>query len=149
MIRPQETPIFTVTVPWEPAWSKNRQWRSTRGGRVYLSAEARAARDALAWHLRRVIRSHAFVPRTKVWLDITVRRRSLHNDPINIIDVVADVVKTVIGVDDNLFAIARLDWVWDPTRDPELTLALWQDPVPLPSAAVQRRRLRDDAPPLA
>ena len=117
---------FIIQVPLTAALSKNAQHRQARG-RIYLSDEARAAREALGWSLKARLQGRSFHPRGKVWLDLFVQRADLRSDPINVLDAVADALKTVIGIDDRWFAVARLDWALVRGQPPTVRIVLWQE----------------------
>ena len=122
----------TITVPWTASLSKNAQWRH-RGTRVYTTDAAETAREAVGWQLRAALQGRRFQPRAKIWLEFFVRRNTLKGDPINVVDAMADAVKGAVGIDDNVFAIARLDWELVPDADPSVTLAIWQEAQPIPT----------------
>lgn len=115
-----------VQVPLTAALSKNAQHRVAKG-RLYLTPEAQAERDALAWALRAALRGRRCWPRCKVWLALEIQRADLRSDPINVLDAVADAVRDAIGVDDRWFAIARLDWTVVRGALPWLRVTLWQE----------------------
>lgn len=117
----------TITVPWDAGFSKNAQWRINRQGTMYLTPKAAAARDALAWRLRVALQGVTLQPRRKTWLDIFVRRPDWRQDPINVVDAVADAVQMATHVNDTVYAIARLDWTVD-RQHPAIIVTVWQDP---------------------
>lgn len=126
--RPSWPPdAVVVRLPWLPALSKNRQHRVRRRG-LYLTAEAQAARDTVAWLVKAALGTRRFPPTAKLWLALFVDRPDLRQDPINVLDAVADAVKGVVGVDDRYFAVAGLDWALVAPGAAGLTLALWADP---------------------
>jgi len=61
----------------------------------------------------------------KVWLNIHVTLPHRKIDPINVIDVVADGVKLGINIDDNWFAIEKLDWSMG--QEGLVDIEIWQE----------------------
>lgn len=117
---------ITCQIPLPGALSKNAQ-HALRRGRMYLTADAEAARDAVRWALKMALQGRIFRPHQKVWLDIFVQRADLRSDPINVLDSMADAIKTIIGVDDRWFAVARLDWAVVREKAPFVQISVWQD----------------------
>ena len=135
---------FIIQIPLTDTLSKNAQYRLARG-RMYLTADAQAARDAIAWNLKARLQGRSFRPGRKVWLDLWVQRSTMRSDPINVLDAVADAVKNIIGIDDRWFAVARLDWMLVRHQPPVVRLILWQegeDPDEFPAPAHHRKNQR-------
>jgi hypothetical protein len=116
-----------VAVPLTFGASKNRVWRHTKGGRVYMTDEARAFKKRLTGELSLSLAPvAALVRRNKVWLHILVRKDSWRGDAINLLDLTADCLRDALGgaVDDNYFCVSRLDW--DTGPEPLLALGAYQ-----------------------
>jgi NADH pyrophosphatase NudC (nudix superfamily) len=116
--------MVRTSVPFTFAYSKNAMWRHG-GGHVYLRAESKAAREELTLALRAALRGRSVVE-GRVWLDILVQKEGSRGDAINVLDTVADVVKEVIGIDDNMFSIRRLDWQIV-KQNPQLIVGIGQE----------------------
>lgn len=86
--------------------------------RVRNRPEYNRAVDDIAWRMKEAIGIGDVrpVPDVKTWIDIYVwkvvwrgkKRRAV--DAINVLDAVADGLKAGLGIDDEYFAIWRLDW---------------------------------------
>ncbi len=117
---------IALEVPLTTTLSEDAQHGIGKGGGVFLRDEASEARDAIGWELKNALRGRVLHPRTKVYLDVFVRRSDMKGDPINLLDATADAVKGVVGVDDRWFAVAGLDWELVRHERPFLRIQVWQ-----------------------
>lgn len=114
-----------VRLPYEPkAWTKNAEYGYGRD-RVWISKDHRTAREHLGALIALAMRGRT-VATNKLWLDILVERPNHSSDAINVLDGVADAVKSVIDLDDRWFAVRRLDWTVVPLGG-QLYVALGQE----------------------
>lgn len=113
--------IVEVTLPWNSKLSKNRLYRTKRGGGMYIDRSARNVRAQAAFFIKRTLGDTKF-EKAPVWLIIRVTKPDMRSDAINLIDGIADVVKGVIGVDDRYFHCVC---TWD-LGDPKIVVRIAQ-----------------------
>ncbi len=118
-----------IEFPYSAAASKNSlrgkggtgTSRSGKKSWVYM----RPAAKALMQNIHEQLAGSGPWYQNKVWLDIFVTMPSRSSDAINVLELVADGVKTGIGVDDKWFSIRRLDWDIN-KHDPLVTVLVSQ-----------------------
>lgn len=93
-----------VTIPWSSKLSKNRAYKTRRGGGMYIDPSVRSKRAEAAFWIKKALNGQSF-EKAPVWLILRVEKPDMRSDAINLIDGVADVVKAVIGVDDRWFHV--------------------------------------------
>lgn len=105
-------PIF-ITIPYSKHLSKNRTTRVGRGpsgkGIAFVSKEVKAARKEIEWLVRSKLGPNTW-PQAKTWVRIFVQKPTHASDAINVIDNVVDGIRDGLGLDDNWYAIEKLDW---------------------------------------
>lgn len=100
---------FMFTTPFSYAYSKNRRWKRTKTGHVFIPKEISDASTRLAQEVSDRAHLHNVVE-AKVWLDIFVEKPDHRGDAVNVVDFVCDFVKVGLGVDDRWYSIRKLDW---------------------------------------
>lgn len=98
-----------VAIPFTYEYSKNKMWRTTRQGRVYITAEHRKLRQELEEILSYACGDHKW-KKDKYYLSYHVQKPSQRGDAINFLDTFADAVKKAVGVDDNLLEVERISY---------------------------------------
>lgn len=98
-----------IVVPFSQRLSKNAIWSYGAKGHVFIRKEVRAARDSIALAVRQATQFKP-VRYGKLWMGLYVQKPSFKGDAINVIDSIADAVKTVIPIDDNLYSLMFVDW---------------------------------------
>ena len=99
---------IVVQIPFDYGLSKNAAWTMARGSNyVYMKDRHRSIRQKIA---ASISEAKPVLFSGKVWLDILIQKTSHQGDAINMLDGIADAVKSSIGIDDNWFCIRQLDW---------------------------------------
>lgn len=93
-----------VTIPWSSKLSKNRAYKTRKGGGMYIDRSVRTQRAMAAFYVKKALGNQVF-EKGPIWLILRVEKPDMRSDAINLIDGVADVVKAVIGVDDRWFHV--------------------------------------------
>ena len=91
---------------------------------MYISPEAKRARLFLAGQLLKASQGLTF-EKGKIFIHIYAFKPDHRSDAINVIDSIADVIKTVIGVDDRWFALAGVDYQVEKSR-PRIVITVAQ-----------------------
>ncbi|MDR0474542.1 MAG: RusA family crossover junction endodeoxyribonuclease [Treponema sp.] len=99
----------TIAIPFSYSGSKNHLWSTTGKGHVYRRGESNAMQEQIALMLKCAL-SGKKIYRNKIWIDIYVQKPDHRGDAINFVDLIADAIKTSVGIDDRWFSIRRLDW---------------------------------------
>lgn len=101
-----------ISIPFTWDWSKNKMWKATRFGRLYLNPKTKQLIDFLIYKTRIEIKKNKlfFVKRKKVYLSIYAELENHRGDALNLLDTIADALKEAINIDDRWFAIKSLDW---------------------------------------
>lgn len=103
--------LLRVAVPFDYSLSKNSLWSNTAKGHVFMRAEIKAARRAIALCIKSTAKRTGFKVFTgKVWIDLLVQKPDHRGDAVNVLDMVCDAAKDALGVDDRWFSVRRLDW---------------------------------------
>jgi len=102
-----------TSIPFDKHLSKNAMWsnvgRGSHHGQHYVRAGHRAARELIAWEVKRITHGREIFE-GPLWIDILVQKPNHRFDAVNFLDGICDGVKLAVGIDDNWFAIRRLDW---------------------------------------
>jgi hypothetical protein len=98
-----------VKVPFDYSVSKNHIYSTTRNGHIFLRAEQRQMREIIEAVVKQALRDQR-IAQNKLWIDLLVQKTNHKGDAINVVDCIADALKTAIGLDDRWFCIRRLDW---------------------------------------
>ncbi len=117
-------PIVDFVATYDTYLSKNQRMRFTRRGSTYKPALSQAAEKVLHTEAVNALGRKKFY-QNKVYLDITVYKSRTNVDAVNFIDVIADVLKVVIGVDDKFFCIKQLEWELD-RKNPRIRIKIYQ-----------------------
>lgn len=103
--------LLRVAIPFSYEMSKNHIWALQSKGHVYLRQESRAAREQLAWAIKKALLDHKQkIVQAKLWIDIFVQKPNHKGDAVNVVDLVCDAVKDATGLDDRWYCIRALDW---------------------------------------
>lgn len=118
--------LVRVSMPFSYEMSKNAIWSvANKQGHVYARRQSNARRRELAQRVLLASRDGEWFE-GKVWIDILVEKPDARGDAINVIDLVCDALKDVLGVDDRWYSIRRLDWAIV-KRDPMLYVGIGQE----------------------
>lgn len=108
---PDLSRICRIAIPFDVALSKNAMWSMARGSNyVFASHKHKQLRASIEGLFVKAVVEQGRFFHGKVWLDILVQKPSHRVDAVNMLDGICDAVKEAIGIDDNWFAIRRLDW---------------------------------------
>lgn len=100
-----------IKYPFTYDLSKNSIWRNTGRGYVFLRAESRKAKEEIGRLLLAKIKENNIkIARNKIWLKLLVEKPNHRGDAINVVDLVSDAIKEVVGVDDRWFSFRGIDW---------------------------------------
>jgi hypothetical protein len=113
-----------VSCTYSSALSKNARLAKSFRGRIYIRPEAKAAEKQLSKELTEALKNVKMY-QNRVYLDLMIYKPRNTIDAINMLDAVADVLKTVIGVDDKWYGIKSIDWELD-KLNPRIVLKLYQ-----------------------
>lgn len=116
-----------AVVPFDYGWSKNRMWQHGRR-RSWLSPAAKTARAGLARALERELGDRR-IRHNRLWLGVNVQKPDHTGDALNVLDLVADAVQNVTGLDDRWFQLGALTWGIDHDK-PRILVWLGQEDVP-------------------
>lgn len=116
-----------VVVPFGYGWSKNRMWQHGRR-RSWLSAAAKTARAGLARALERELGDRR-IRHNRLWFGVNVQKPDHTGDALNVLDLVADAIQNVTGLDDRWFQLGALTWGIDRDK-PRMLVWLGQEDVP-------------------
>ena len=105
---PDLSRIQIVAIPWTAAFSKNALYHYGKR-RVYIEERTKILAALARGSIAQACRGTEWNQR-KTYLDILVEQPFHTSDAINVLDVIADLVKQAIGVDDRWFCVLRLDW---------------------------------------
>lgn len=106
---PDLTTIIRLAVPFDWRFSKNAAWQVGRGGHIFLSAEVRALREALALQFKMALKGTKW-PQRKTYVDILVQKPDHRGDAVNVVDFICDALKNALSVDDRWFSLRFVDW---------------------------------------
>ncbi len=99
-----------VEVPFDRLMSKNSIWSyGSKQGHVFIRQEVKNSRESVANAVGEALRLQPMV-HGKLWLGIYVQKPTFKGDAINVIDSIADAVKTVVAIDDNMYSLMFVDW---------------------------------------
>jgi hypothetical protein len=113
--------IVEVSIPFDPAISKNATHRVGKHGGIYLQKPGKTIRNDL---IRAIKAQGGEWYEGRVWLDVIVQKPNHRTDALNVLDAVADAVKEGIGVDDRWYS-ATLRWEME-KDSPMLTVRILQ-----------------------
>lgn len=115
-----------ISTPFTWDWSKNKMWKATRFGRLYLNPKTKQLIDFLIYQIRIEMRKNKiiFFKKKKVYLSIYAEIENHRGDALNLLDTIADAVKEGIGIDDRWFAIKLLDW--EIKKDGKINIEIFQ-----------------------
>lgn len=117
--------LLNTTVTYSSFLSKNNRIGYGYKG-IYIKKEAKAAESVLRKELTSAIKSAKIrFYDNRVYLDVFVFKARSNTDAINFIDVIADVLKDVIKVDDHWYGIKSCDWALD-RKNPRIIIKLFQ-----------------------
>ncbi len=116
--------LATVSCTYSSALSKNARLAKSFRGRIYIKPEAKAAEKQLSKELTEGLKGVKIYV-NRVYLDIMIHKPRNTVDAINFLDAVADVLKTVIGVDDKWYGIKAIDWTLD-KANPRIVVKIYQ-----------------------
>jgi hypothetical protein len=104
--------VIRLAIPFDPVFSKNAIWTMKRGANyIFVGQKHRQARQYLVTEIQDLLRSSGQpFHNGKVWIDLLVQKPSHRGDAINLLDGFCDAIKAAIGIDDNWFAVRRVDW---------------------------------------
>jgi hypothetical protein len=105
--------VMRLVIPFDPVFSKNAIWSMKRGSNyIFVGQKHRQAREYLVQQIRHCIATSGgqSFHNGKVWIDLLVQKPSHRGDAINFLDGICDAIKVAIGIDDNWFAVRRVDW---------------------------------------
>lgn len=117
-----------VAVPFSYRFSKNHLWSMAKKGHVFLRADARSARDALAYELKAALRGRQVV-QNKLWIDVLAQKPNHRGDAVNLLDSICDAVKMAVPLDDRWYCVRRLDWQIVKI-EPRIYVGIGQEDVP-------------------
>lgn len=118
--------LVTAAVTYSSALSKNARIGYSYRGKIYIRKEAKAAEAVLHRELTSAIKAAKIkFYQNKVYLEVFVFKARSNTDAVNFIDVMCDVVKDVIKVDDRWFSIKSLDWDID-RKNPRIIVRIFQ-----------------------
>lgn len=118
--------LLNTTVTYSSFLSKNSRIGSSYRGKIYIKKEAKAAEAALHRELTSAVKAARIkFYDNRIYLDIFVYKARSNTDSINFIDVIADVLKDVIKVDDAWYGIKSCDWALD-RNNPRIIIKLFQ-----------------------
>ena len=98
-----------VAIPFDYGYSKNKINGITRHGKVYPLKEHQILREYLT---KALIDACAGIKwkKQKYYVSYFVQKPSNRGDAINFLDAFADVIKKVVGVDDNYLVVQDIDF---------------------------------------
>jgi len=115
----------SFSFPFTSDLSKNSLWGVSHTGQVYTKSGAKRAMKMVEVACRAALGAQR-VARQKLWLNIFVHMPSHRTDAVNVVDALCDGIKRAIPLNDNWFAIDRLNWAICKTK-PMVTVTLTQD----------------------
>ena len=99
-----------IEVPFSKFMSKNSIWSyGSKQGHVFIRKEVSQNRQEIAFLVSNELRNAPIVY-GKLWLGIYVQKPTFKGDAINVVDSIADAIKTTIPIDDNLYSLMFVDW---------------------------------------
>ena len=98
-----------VSIPFDSNWSKNKIEGRTRSGKTYPLKEHQQLREYLTEVLTEACAGIEW-KKQKYYVSYFAQKPSNRGDAINFLDALADVIKKVIGVDDNYLVIQDIDF---------------------------------------
>lgn len=110
-------------VPFDGNLSKNRKLKVTREGRVYTNSDTRHIMERIT---QLVLSSQIKWNINKIYLEIIVQKPNMRGDAINFLDAIADAVKKGLPLDDNWFAVEKIDWEIV-KKDPRIYISIMQE----------------------
>jgi hypothetical protein len=124
------SPLFAWTlefdVVFDSAVSKNQMWQPISGGRMIQRKESSQFEEAFGNQLRLAMPRELVIVQNVLWLDIFVAKPNHSSDALNVLDVIADAIQDVTGLDDRWYSLLRLDWTVD-KDDPRIWVAMGQE----------------------
>lgn len=98
-----------VSIPFNYGYSKNKINGITRHGKVYPLKEHQQLREYLTGVLTEACAGIIW-KKQKYYVSYFVQKTSNRGDAINFLDAFADVIKKVVGVDDNYLVVDKIDF---------------------------------------
>jgi hypothetical protein len=98
-----------IILPLLTELSKNRKFKTTRTGHVYIPKEVKAAKQIIGILIKKGVINYKLEKNKKTWIKMLVKKSNPRFDAINLIDNLADILQEVTGINDNLYSIL-LDW---------------------------------------
>jgi hypothetical protein len=98
-----------VSVPFDSNYSKNKIEGRTKSGKTYPLKEHWKLRDYLTHVLEDACRGIEW-KKQKYYVSYFVQKPSNRGDAINFLDAFADVIKKVVGIDDNYLVVESIDY---------------------------------------
>jgi len=118
------TKKICIELPYDTGISKNRAFIVARN-RIITSPQMRRIKEVYGAICNHAFKDSNYEPKKKVYLAIYVFKKDHRSDAINVLDVLCDVIKKAINVDDRYFSIVLLDWGIDPIS-PRIHVGVFQ-----------------------
>ncbi len=99
-----------VSIPFDYNYSKNKIEGRTRSGKTYPLPEHKQLREYLKSVLTQACAGIEWKKKQKYYLSYYCQKPSNRGDAINFLEAFADVLKVVIGVDDNYLVVENIDF---------------------------------------
>ena len=103
---------IAIELPLDWNLSKNKKYIG-RTKKVLNTDYVACKRDVSSLVYREVLSKGVTFEKGKIWITIYVVKKNLRGDCINLIEGIADAIKTQIGVDDNVYSVV-CDWFIGP-----------------------------------
>lgn len=109
------------TLPYQPSlYSKNRIYRISNKS-IHLTHQVEQFISRSVIYVKSVSSGIVF-SHDKIYIDIMVYRPDMRSDPANFIDVILDIVKVAINIDDRWYA-GSWDWCID-KKNPRVEVSI-------------------------
>ena len=99
-----------VSIPFDYNYSKNKIEGRTRSGKTYPLTAHKQLREYLTKVLTEACAGIVWKKKQKYYVSYYCQKPSNRGDAINFLEAFADVIKVVIGIDDNYLVVEDIDF---------------------------------------
>lgn len=125
-----EQKILEATIPFIPRlMSKNAIYTISQGEnnkpQIILRRQIRHTKNIIYTLLKQYLKPFKVEQsdRIKVFIKITIFRKNFNFDPVNAVDLICDIIKDLIQIDDRYFSIT-VDWEYDKSFNNDMKIEI-------------------------
>lgn len=118
--------LWEVHAAFPFSWAASKNFVFSPSGEHLERRKEKNAYRALAVEAVSKSLAGVCVAQNKLWISIFVEKANNKGDAVNVIDLVCDIIKEAVGLDDRWFSIRRVDWRISKV-DPQVFVSVGQD----------------------